>query len=170
MCQVVAYWRLKATENFKTVSRKRGRGWGGRWSFTRVSSIRLWLRTVFVFWEGERLREVVARGGSTVLLTSTKCARANGLNSIIWNWRHGFRAQHMMGLKCGQTIKHFHVFCLVFLLSFSYSSDSVICPKIPPSIPCRRWRDGLSAMARKRPATCRRWWKEFVVALHLNWM
>lgn len=38
-----------------------------------------------MFWEGERLREVVARGGSTVLLTNTKCARANGLNSIIWN-------------------------------------------------------------------------------------
>ena len=34
--------------------------------------------------------------------------------SIISNWRHGFSAQDMMGLKCGQT-------CFVFLLSFSYS-------------------------------------------------
>ena len=38
----------------------------GRWSFTRGSSIRLWLRTFLVFWEGGRLWAAVARGGSTV--------------------------------------------------------------------------------------------------------
>ena len=59
-------------ENSKTVSRKSGRGGSREVAFTRGSSIRLWLDIFGVLgrWSlmgGGRLREVVARGGATVL-------------------------------------------------------------------------------------------------------
>ena len=66
-CQVVAYRRLKTIENSKLSAEKVVAIAYGRWSFTRDSSIRLWLRIFLVFWKGGHLREVVARGGSTVL-------------------------------------------------------------------------------------------------------
>ena len=74
MCQVVAYRRLKTIDNSKLSVEKVVAIAYGRWSFTRDSSIRLWLIIFLVFrnwgWSlmgGGRLREVVARGGSTVL-------------------------------------------------------------------------------------------------------
>ena len=73
MCQVVAYRRLKTIDNSKLLAEKVVAIAYGRWSFTRDSSVRLWLRIFFGVlerWsptEGGDLREVVARGGSTVL-------------------------------------------------------------------------------------------------------
>ena len=53
-------------------------------SFTRGSSIRLWLRTFSAIWEGVRLPKVVARGGSTVYTCRFLC---NGLKSIACSLR-----------------------------------------------------------------------------------
>ena len=74
MCQVVAYLRLKTIENSKTFCRKSGRG--------RLREVVVYERfpykalTENIFgvlgscslMGGDRLRQVVARGGSTVLM------------------------------------------------------------------------------------------------------
>ena len=48
----------------------------GRWWFMRGSSVRFWLRIFLVFWKGGGLREVVVRGGSTVLFSNLLLIRS----------------------------------------------------------------------------------------------
>ena len=69
MHQVVAYKSLKTMELINHQAQKVVAVAYRRWSFTRGSNCKALTGKVLVFWISGHLREEVAHGGSTVIIT-----------------------------------------------------------------------------------------------------